>query len=314
VLAGLVVSVYAQSTAETAEIAARTAAAKAAAAKTPDLSKDGAVVLTPFQVNSTKDSGYFAENTLAGSRLNTNLADLAASITVVTKQQMDDTAALDINDVFKYEASTEGPSSYTPSITDRGTAKDSIAGYSFGNNGDSSTNAQANRVRGMAAPDAAINNFPTNNRIPFDSYNTQSVEITRGPNSLLFGLGTPAGIVNQTSAQAALNRNTNQVVMRTDQYGSFRTSLTMNRSLLKDKLAVYGAFLYNNQQFQRKPSRDLTRRQYGALTYKPFSKTVIRGFAENYQNNANRPNSLTPRDFVTPWFAAGRPVTIRPPA
>ncbi len=307
-LAGLVVTAYAQSTAETPEIAARNAAAKAAAAKTPDLSKDGAVVLTPFQVNSTKDSGYFAENTLAGSRLNTNLADLAASITVVTKQQMDDTAALDINDVFKYEASTEGSSSYTPSITDRGTAKDSIAGYSFGNNGDSSTNAQANRVRGLAAPDAAINNFPTNNRIPFDSYNTQSVEITRGPNSLLFGLGTPAGIVNQTSAQAALNRNTNQVVMRTDQYGSFRTSLTMNRSLLKDKLAVYGAFLYNDQQFQRKPSRDLTRRQYGALTYKPFSKTVIRGFAENYQNNANRPNSLTPRDFVAPWFTAGRPV------
>lgn len=151
--------------------------------KKPDTAKEAAIVLTPFTVNTSKDKGYFAENTLAGSRLNTNLADLAASITVVTKQQMDDTASLDINDVFKYEASTEGSSSYTPSITDRGTAKDSIAGYSFGNNGDSSTNAQANRVRGLAAPDAAINNFPTNNRIPFDSYNTQSVEITRGPNS-----------------------------------------------------------------------------------------------------------------------------------
>ena len=275
--------------------------------KKPDAAKETAIVLTPFTVNTSKDKGYFAENTLAGSRLNTNLSDLAASITVVTKQQMDDTASLDINDVFKYEASTEGSGSYTPSIVDRGTAKDSIAGYSFGNNGDSSTNAQANRVRGLAAPDAAINNFPTNNRIPFDSYNTQSVEITRGPNSLLFGLGTPAGIVNQTSAQAALNRDNNQVVMRTDQYGSFRTSLTMNRSVIKDKLAVYGAFLYNDQQFQRKPSRDLTRRQYGAVTFKPFAKTVLRGFAENYENHANRPNSLTPRDFVTPWFASGRP-------
>lgn len=275
--------------------------------KKSDAAKETAIVLTPFTVNTSKDKGYFAENTLAGSRLNTNLSDLAASITVVTKQQMDDTASLDINDVFKYEASTEGSSSYTPSIVDRGTAKDSLAGYSFGNNGDSSTNAQANRIRGLAAPDAAINNFPTNNRIPFDSYNTQSIEITRGPNSLLFGLGTPAGIVNQTSAQAALNRENNQVVMRTDHYGSFRTSLTMNRSIIKDKLAVYGAFLYSNQQFERKPSSDLTRRQYGAITYKPFSKTVLRGFAENYLNNANRPNSLTPRDFVTPWFRAGRP-------
>ncbi len=279
------------------------AAMQADAAK----SSDGVVQLTPFQVNTTKDSGYFAENTLAGSRLNTNLADLAASITVVTKQQMDDTASVDINDIFKYEASTEGSGTYTPSITDRGTAKDTIAGYSFGNNGDTTTNAQSNRVRGLAAPDAAINNFPTNNRIPFDAYNTQSVEITRGPNSLLFGLGTPAGIVNQTSAQAVLNKNNAQVVLRTDQYGSFRTSLSFNRSLLKDKLAFYGAILFNDQQFQRKPAGDLTRRQYGAITAKPFSKTVIRGFAENYVNDANRPNSLTPRDFVSPWLAAGRP-------
>ncbi|OYU97937.1 MAG: hypothetical protein CFE26_28430, partial [Verrucomicrobiales bacterium VVV1] len=188
------------------------------------------IVLSPFSVVSD-DRGYQALNTLSGTRLNSKLEDLGASITVVTKQQMLDTAVLDINDVLKYEASTEGSGSYTPSIVDRGTAKDSIAGYSFGNNGDSSTNAQANRVRGLAAPDAAINNFPTNNRIPFDSYNTQSVEITRGPNSLLFGLGTPAGIVNQTSAQAVLSRDNNQVVMRTDQYGSVRTSLTMNRTL-----------------------------------------------------------------------------------
>ena len=268
---------------------------------------DGVVQLTPFQVSTSKDSGYFAENTLAGSRLNTNLADLAASITVVTKQQMDDTASIDINDIFKYEASTEGSATYTPSITDRGTAKDTIAGYTLGNNGDTTTNAQSNRIRGLAAPDAGINNFPTNNRVPFDSYNTQSVEITRGPNSLLFGLGTPAGIVNQTSAQAALNRNTNQVVLRTDQYGSFRTSLAFNRELVKDKLAAYAAFLYSDTQFQREPARDLVRRQYGALTYKPFSKTVLRGFVENHRNDANRPNSLTPRDFVSSWFAAGRP-------
>ena len=42
------------------------------------------VQLTPFTVTNYRDQGYFAENTLAGSRLNTNLADVAASITVVT--------------------------------------------------------------------------------------------------------------------------------------------------------------------------------------------------------------------------------------
>jgi hypothetical protein len=279
---------------------------RAAGAATP--AAGDIVTLSPFTVATQRDSGYFAENTLAGSRLNTNLGDLAASITVVTKQQMDDTASLDINDVFKYEAGTEGSSTYSPVITDRGTAKDTVAGYSLGNDGGTTTNAQSNRVRGLAAPDSALNYFPTNNRIPFDSYNTQSIEITRGPNSLLFGLGSPSGIVNQTSAQAALNKNTGTVQLRTDHTGSFRSSLALNRTLIKDKLAVYGAFLYNDQRFERKPASDLTRRQYGAITFKPFPKTVIRGFAEGFENDANRPNFLTPRDQVTPWYQAGRPV------
>lgn len=268
----------------------------------------GAVVtLSPFAVETSRDSGYFAENTLAGSRLNTNLADIAASVTVVTKQQMEDTASLDINDVFKYEAGTEGSGSYSPSIVDRGTVKDTVAGYTFGNDGSTTGNAQSNRIRGLNAPDAAINNFSTNNRIPLDAYNTQSIEISRGPNALLFGLGTPAGVVNQNAAQAVLNRESTSVTLRTDHNGSFRTSLALNRPLFKDKLAIYGALLYNNQQFERKPSRDLTRRQYGALTYKPFKSTVIRGFAEGFLNDANRPNFFTPRDHITPWLQAGRP-------
>ncbi len=271
-------------------------------------SSEKAIELSPFTVSTTKDVGYFAENTLAGSRINTNLADLAASVTVVTKQQMEDTASLDINDIFKYEANTEGSSSYSPSIVDRNTVKDSISGYSFGNDGTTTTNAQSNRIRGMTAPDAAMNNFSTNNRLPLDSYNTQSVEISRGPNSLLFGLGTPSGVVNQSLSQAALNRDSNSVTLRTDQNGSFRTSLAVNRSLIKDKLAAFGALLYDNRQFERKPSRDLYRREYGAITYKPFPKTVIRGFAENYENDANRPNFFTPRDQVTPWLQSGRPV------
>jgi outer membrane receptor protein involved in Fe transport len=292
------------------EQAARQAdVAKAAALPVTSTSAagDGVVALSPFTVSTDKDSGYFAENTLQGGRIKTNVADIAASITVVTKQQMDDTAALDINDVFKYEANTEGSSTYSPSVVDRGTVKDTVSGYTYGNDGTTTTNAQSNRIRGLQAPDSALNNFSTNNRVPFDAYNTQSIEITRGPNSLLFGLGTPSGVVNQNAAQAVLNRNSNTVQVRTDQNGSFRTSLGLNRSLLEDKLAVYVALLYNNQQFERKPSRDLTRRQYAALTYKPFKNTIIRGFAEGFREDANRPNFFTPRDQVTSWLNAGRP-------
>ncbi len=275
----------------------------------PEQATSGDVVeLSPFQVDASRDAGYYAENTLAGSRLNTNIGDLAASITVVTKQQMEDTASLDINDVFRYEASTEGSSTYAPSIVDRGTVKDTVAGYTFGNDGTSTTNAQSNRVRGMSAPDAAVNNYASSSRVPLDSYNTQSLEISRGPNSSIFGLGSPSGIVNQTTAQALLDRDTTSISARTDHLGSFRASIALNRSIIDGKLAIYAAALHNDQNFERKPSSDLTRRYYGAITFKPFENTVIRGFAERYKNKANRPNFFTPRDHVTPWIQAGRPV------
>jgi Mg-chelatase subunit ChlD len=64
------------------------------------------VQLSPFTVSSETDKGYFAANTLSGTRLNSKIEDKASSITVVTKQQLLDTADLDINDRFQFEANT----------------------------------------------------------------------------------------------------------------------------------------------------------------------------------------------------------------
>jgi outer membrane receptor protein involved in Fe transport len=289
---------------------AQQAPAPAPAAAEPQ--DDEMIVLSPFVVDASKDKGYFAQNTLAGSRMQTNIADLGASISVITKQQMEDTASVDINDVFRYEVNTEGSSTYTPAgannLTMRGDGvRDFVAGATLGNGLSVYTNASANRVRGLGTPTAAINYYPSNGQIPMDSYNVQSLEISRGPNSLLFGMGSPAGIVNQSTAQAVLNRDSYGVSTRMDDNGSYRGSFTFNQSIIKDKLAVYGAALYDHRKFERKPSYDKTQRAYGTITFKPFPKTVLRASVEGYRNDNRRPNSLTPRDYVTEWNLAGQP-------
>lgn len=274
-----------------------------------DPDKEEVVKLSPFSVSTTRDSGYFAANTLAGSRMNTNIADLGSSISVITKQQFEDTASTDMNEIFRYEVNTEGSLTYTPgtqSMRNDGVL-DVNAGGTRGNALESYTNAGANRVRGLGAPSSAVNYYPSIGAVPFDSYNTQSVEISRGPNSMLFGLGSPAGIVNQSTAQAQMNKRSAQVQLRTDQYGSFRTSFNFNQGLIDDKLAIYGAAVYDDRRFDRKPAYDKTDRFYGAITYKPFEKTTIRFNAEQYNNENRRPNTLTPRDYVTEWIKAGRP-------
>ena len=56
------------------------------------------------------------------------------------------------------------------------------------------------RIRGIAAPDRTRNFFVTD--IPFNTYNTERVDINRGANSFLFGLGSPAGLLNNALSKA----------------------------------------------------------------------------------------------------------------
>ena len=87
-------------------------------AKVAPLPTEETLQLTPFQVVAD-ERGYQAFNPLSGTRLNSKLEDLGSSITVVTKQQLIDTAAIDINDVFLYEANTEGTGNFTQFNTNR---------------------------------------------------------------------------------------------------------------------------------------------------------------------------------------------------
>jgi len=140
----------------------------------------GPVQLSPFEVSGAGDRGYYGANTMSGTRLNSRIEDLASSMTVVTKEQMADFAMLDINDIFSYEAGTEGTGNFTD--------------LSFNNNGDPVDNTHldpnnANRIRGLGSANISFGNFATSGRVPLDPINIDGVEISRGPNSNIFGLG-----------------------------------------------------------------------------------------------------------------------------
>ena len=114
--------------------------------------EDNIYELSPFEIDASNDIGYYAENTLAGSRLRTNLADLAASISVITMEQMEDTASVDINDVFRYEANTEGADTYTEGVNANRNdgLLDTNAGGMQGLQPHGHTTA--NRIRGIGRP------------------------------------------------------------------------------------------------------------------------------------------------------------------
>src|SRR6187551_390265 len=253
--------------------------------------------LSPFQITAA-NNGYFSSNTMSGTRLNSKIEDLGQSITVMTKEQMVDFAMLDINDVFDHMASTEGTGSFSLFETDRtGAVVDQV----------SLNPNNANRVRGIGSANIAFNNIAMTGRVPVDPLWLDSLELSRGPNANIFGLGNASGTVNQNPATANLTRDFNRVEIRGDDYGGYRGSLDVNRTLFENKLAVRASYAYQHTGFTREPSGEDSRRLSFQIKAQPFKNTTLSASWFNYKNESVRPNFTTPRDYYTDWFDNGKP-------
>lgn len=272
---------------------------------------DRTLELSPFLVTAGDDQGYQATSTLAGTRLKTNLDDLGSAISVVTAEFLRDTGARNSEDLLTMTPGTEVAGTrgnYTAvSLADRDTNETPTL---VRNN----TNT---RVRGLSSADNTRDFFLTD--IPWDSYNVERVDLQRGPNSILFGLGNPSGIVNANLNQAGfVNKNVAEV--RFGEHGSFRGSLDLNRVLLKDELAIRIDALHDDTQYQQKPAFTKDERVYGALRYDPkflsrgSAHTTLRINFESGDIEQNKPRTAPPIDRITPWFQTGTYTVAANPA
>lgn len=284
---------------QTAEPAAREGGNNAAD-KTPapipvqTAPQEDVVYLTPFEVSSAKDTGYQATQTLAGTRIRTDLKDVGSAISVVTKEFMQDVGATNNATLLQYTTNAEVAGT-------RGT----YAGMGNGQSLWEGTSISVNqRLRGLSAADNTRDYFLTD--IPWDSYNTDRIDIQRGPNSILFGLGSPAGIIN-ASTRSAEFRDLGSFEQRVGSYGSARALLDVNQVLLNKVLAIRVDGLWNAEKFQQEQAFQNDKRLYGALRWDPkiFGPDFNTSFkvkAETGKVNANRPRVATPYDSATPWF------------
>ena len=279
-----------------AQTATATPAAQTATAA-PASEPEDTVVLSPFVVEATEDSGYAAKSTLAGTRVRTELKDVGSAISVVTPKFLSDTNSHNSQELLTYTTGTEV----------RG------QGGNFLGAGDSSvldttayTKPVANtRVRGLAEADNLRDFFLTD--IPWDSYNTGRVDLQRGANSILFGIGSPAGIIN-SSINPASFRNSRKVEVVVNNYGSVRFTGDFNQVILPNELAARISFLRDNTKYKQKPAFRDDSRVYAALRYdlKLFATdSAHTSFRVNFEKGTvrgNEPRYSPPYDAITPWF------------
>jgi len=255
--------------------------------------------LSPFSIEASEDDGYMAQTTLAGSRVRTSVRDIGASISIITQEYMEDTGATDGESLLANVGNVEvGGALGNFANSDRGTSTS-----------ETRENPQrGQRIRGLVSAITTRDYFQTD--IPFDSYNTTRITVNRGPNSILFGLGSPGGVINNTTAKAHIGTDYGQIRIRVDARGGHRESLNINRTIIEDRLAINVAILNENIKWQQKPANETDQRFFVAWDAVLLENegsdwignTRFRGSFENGEIDRNAPDVIPPTDGFSGWW------------
>lgn len=164
---------------------------------------EGALALPETSVIGTQDTesawgpvqGYLAKRTAAGTKTDTALAEVPRSISVATREQMDDRNVHSLDDAVRY----------MPGIT----------ASSYG----SDTRADWLRVRGFE-PTQFLDGLPLPNGVyanpKQETWNLDRLALLRGPASSLYGQTPPGGLLDMVSRRPGAE-SSNEIQL---QYGS----------------------------------------------------------------------------------------------
>ena len=290
---------------------AQTAPAAAGDAPRPPTATGQTIVLSPFTITSEKDVGYEASESLAGTGLRTKLTDLGASVSVITSKFLKDTGSKNLSDLLVYQTNMEvrGFGGNYSGVTPSGGGFASEPGLGNGPTG--------TRVRGLAEATQARNFYRS--IIPMDGYNTDRVEINRGANALLFGVGSPAGIINTSTLAAELQRSRGEVEASVGSYGSYRLTFDYNAAPRRGEFAVRVAAVKDDEKYQQEFAFTDTERKFAAATWDVarlrnrgvLDSTVIRASYERGRIVSNNPRLLPPADRLSSWFDATLPAGLK---
>lgn len=261
---------------------------------------DEIIALDAFTVRAEDSDRYTITETLAGTRIRTDLRDLASPISTVSLRFVQDVGA----------TNSEGLLVFTPS-TEVGGLGGNFSGLgNVGNVEEELIAPHTNiRLRGLAQADNTRNFFRTD--LPWDSYNIDAVTIQRGPNSILFGVASPAGVVD-TSLRTAMFSNAYEISNIIDQFGRLRFTVDLNQVLIDNLLAARIIGLDDQEKFRQSQAYRDTRRFYGTMTAMPKllgednAPMNIRLSGETGRVRANTPRFTPPRDLISPFFDPAR--------
>jgi catecholate siderophore receptor len=176
---------------------------------------------------------YYEVPVSASLKTNTLLRDVPQSISVVTRQSIDDLAMQNIGDVVEY-----------------------VPGVSMAQG---EGNRETPVIRGSSSTgDFFLDGMRDDVQYYRDLYNIQQVEVLKGPNGMLFGRGGVGGLINRVSRQPD-GQSLRNLTLQGGSYDDKRVALDLGQGL-NDTFAWRLNAMYENADSYRD---DVTLERYG---------------------------------------------------
>jgi outer membrane receptor protein involved in Fe transport len=233
---------------------------------------DELIVLSPFEVNSSKDRGYKATNSTAGTRLNTKIKDIPLNLEVITSEFIRDTGATDLRQALRYSAGV-----VLDSQSDAFVDPDSDRLSAGANDPHGATRAAGDstfKLRGFVIDQVLRDGL--RRQYSADSINIARVEVLRGPSALLYGVGSFGGVINYVPKRPE-QKEAYEVGVSMGSHGFFRSEFDftgpMGNSSWKPAYRITGSYQesgdytewYNSKHFTVSP----------VFSFRPLPNTEI---------------------------------------
>lgn len=180
-------------------------------ASTDAKTSDETITLSPFVISSAPAGRYQATEATSGTRVRVSLLDTTQSVSVVTRDLIDDIGAGRVLDAAKYVSGVY--ESTIPNAQDRTT------------------------IRGFQNDGATVDGFSYFSFANLDPVIVDRIEVVKGPNAILAPQGVPGGTLNNVSKKPVFS-DRGYLSAQVGRYGSDRVELDVNRVVLPGKLAV----------------------------------------------------------------------------
>lgn len=143
---------------------------------------DNSIVLNPIIISGQQDSsGYTATNSSTGSKTDAPLIEIPQAISVVTKDQIRDQGAQNVAEALRYTAGV------TTGIFGADPRYDQLTVRGF------NSHFYGDYKNGLRQPTNVYALFKS------ESYGLERIDVLKGPSSVLYGQGTPGGVVDRVT-------------------------------------------------------------------------------------------------------------------